>query len=504
MANIQPFNLTSGLMPGRSVHDLSYEKKFTCDMGQLIPVMCDEVVPGDYFDISNMSILRMQPLVAPVLHEINMYTHYFFVPYRILDNTFEDFITRGVTGDTVVAPPTWNPTLNTEGSLWDYLGFPIDVDCAGCYPLDYPRRAYNMVWNEYYRSQDLQSEVLLSNEQILNRGWERDYLVSALPFQQRGTSPAVPLTGVTSAEWASADFTQAAGGANIEVSAFAFDNNFYINNAFGKNNAELALDNNIVDLSTASSFDIADLRAVVQIQKWMERNARTGARYVEQLKAHFGVSPRDERLQRPEYIGGTKAPVIVSEVLQTSSTDAVTPQGNLAGHGISVVSQSAGTYHAKEYGLIIGMMSVMPVSAYQQRIDRQWLRKTTFDFYFPEFAHLAEQGIENAEVCVIDGETAHNQAVFGYAGRYDEMRVKHDMVCGKMRTTYNYWHLGRLFDDSSTLTAPALNDDFIVCSPRKDIFAVPTEPGLIISFGNIIKAHRPIPVTSEPGLMDHF
>lgn len=260
-------------------------------------------------------------------------------------------------------------------------------------------------------------------------------------------------------------------------------------------NAKAFFNDNTVDLSVASTFDIADLRLAFQIQKWMERNARAGVRYTEFLKSHFGISPRDERLDRPEYIGGSKVPIIISEVLQTSSTDATTPQGNLAGHGITVSDAYCGKYLAQEYGLIIGIMSVMPRSAYSQGINRQWLRRTKYDFYFPEFANLSEQAILKAEILAKDADSTHNQDIFGYQGRYDEMRTKQSLVCGDMRSTFDYWHLGRQFNAGSP---PALNADFIKCVPRKDVFAVPSEPGLIVSFGNIIKAFRPLPYISNP------
>ena len=231
----------------------------------------------------------------------------------------------------------------------------------------------------------------------------------------------------------------------------------------------------------------------------MERNARAGARYTEFLKSHFGVSPRDERLDRPEYCGGTKTSVIVSEVLQTSSTDQTTPQGNLAGHGISAASQKACKYRVQEFGVIMGIFSVVPRTAYQQGIDRQWLRRTRYDFYSPEFAHLSEQAIEQAEILATDTE-ADNTKIFGYQGRYDEMRVKRSMVCGQMRETFDYWHLGRIFDPQDP---PELNEDFVTCIPDKRIFAVPGEPGLIVNIGNNVKAVRPLPSMSQPGFIDH-
>ena len=331
---------------------------------------------------------------------------------------------------------------------------------------------------------------------------KKDYYTSALLWQQRGTAPALPISGTTSAIWSDATFdSSVAPGASVGVSITPSDNKFRINNVPAIDNLKAALLDNVVDLSSASTFDIADLRLAFQIQKFLERNARAGARYTEFLHAHFAVSPRDDRLQRPEYIGGSKAPVIVSEVLQTSSTDAVTPQGNLAGHGITVSNAYCGKYYAKEFGLIIGIMSVMPRTAYSQGINRQWLRRTKYDFYFPEFANLSEQAIEKAEICATD-VAAHNTALFGYQGRYDELRTKDSMVCSQMRVggVYDYWHMARAFDIANP---PVLNDDFVKCVPRKDIFAVPSEPGLIVSFGNVIHAYRPLPLSAEPGLVDH-
>ena len=261
-----------------------------------------------------------------------------------------------------------------------------------------------------------------------------------------------------------------------------------------------ALGANIVDLSSATTFNVSDLRLAFQVQKWLERNARGGARYVEFLRSHFGVSPRDDRLQRPEYIGGSKSPVIISEVLQTAGTGVTgqtTPQGNMAGHGISVNQSHCASYYAQEFGVVIGLMSVMPRTAYQQGINRQWLRQTKYDFYFPEFANLSEQAIEGAEIYA-SATAADNVSVFGYQGRYDEMRYKPNLVCGQLRDTYDYWHLGRQFTSK-----PLLNDSFIQCVPRKDVFAAQTEPALIVQFGNLIKAVRPLPRLAEPGLIDH-
>lgn len=483
MGNI--FNRTGNIKPGKSAFDLSYDKKFSTDMGLLIPVMCDEVVPGDVFKMGNEIVLRFQPLIAPILHEVNIYVHYFYVPYRILWDEWEDFITGGPEGDLTPTLPTWEPTNTDIGSLWDFLGFPTGVDPAGAYPIDFPRSSYNKIWNDYYRDENLQTEIDLDGQIIKRRAWEKDYFTSALPWQQRGTAPALPISGTSSAVWS--------GPNSFNQFAMLGDSAGQI--PYNQNTHDL-LENNTVDLSSATTFNVSDLRLAFQVQRWLERNARAGARYTEFLFAHFGVSPRDERLQRPEYIGGTKSSIVISEVLQTSETD-VSPQGNLAGHGVSANRNLVGSYRAKEYGLIMGILSVMPRTAYQQGINRQWLRRTKYDFFFPEFANLSEQAIETAEIFATDVDT-ENETIFGYQGRYDEMRVKSSMVCSQMRTTFDYWALTRIF-----ASAPLLNESFIECNPSKRIFAVQDEDTLIINFANKIKAIRPMPVMANPGLIDH-
>lgn len=510
---MNPFQVVRQNRPGRSVFDLSYEKKFTCDMGQLIPVLCEEMVPGDSFKIGNHMVIRFNPTVAPFLHEVNAFVHYFKVPLRILWDDWEDFISGGDDGEFADPLPRWEPTPfvvgppyvpngNGKGSLWDYLGLPIEVDPDGAYPVDFIRRAYNRIYNEYYRDQNLITEVAETNEAILNRAWEKDYFTSALPWQQRGITPALPISGVGSAVWDPAIFTNTAppsGSLGFGTTAGAHNIATGSTNTNQRDNAVAFFNDNTVDLSEATTFDIADLRLAFQVQRWMEANARAGVRYTEFLRMHFGVAPRDDRLDRPEYIGGSRSPVIVSEVLQTSSTDATTPQGNLAGHALVADSNFVGTVFAEEFCLVVGILSVMPRTAYQQGIDRQYLRQTRFDYYFPEFANLSEQQIQRAEIYA-SNVAAQNQTPFGYQGRYDEMRIKRNMVCADMRDDFDYWHLGRKFS-----SAPALNQTFIECNPAetKRIFAVQSVPGLVVNFGNRIKAIRPLPVIAQPGLIDH-
>lgn len=502
----QVFRHVGGVRPGRSAFDLSYEKLLTCDMGELIPVLCDEAVPGDIWEIGNMAVLRFQPLVAPIMHQVNMYVHYYFVPYRLIWDDWELFITGGPDGTDTTVPPCFDDDIavtpkNGKGTLWDYFGFPVDVDPDGAYPSDFPRRAYLKIYNDFYRDENFIDELDITdqdNYEVLYRAWEKDYFTSALASQQRGTSPAFPIVGTTSAVWDDALFIDSATGTDLRASNTASTLGIRLEGATPRVNARDTFNENTVDIGSATPLDISDMRLGFQIQRWLERNNRAGARYTEFLKSHFNVSPSDDRLQRPEYIGGSKTPVIVSEVLQTSETDG-SPQGNMAGHGIAVSAKYCAKYRVKEFGLIMGIMSVMPKPVYQQGINRQWLRTTRYDYYFPEFANLSEQAIMNVEIFATGVDT-DNVDLFGYQGQYDEMRIKHNMVCGDFRDTYDYWHMSRQFAGPA---APVLNQSFVECVPRKDCFAAPSEPGLLVQFGNLIKALRPLPLIANPGYIDH-
>lgn len=577
----KPFLSVKTLKPSRSVFDLSHDKLMTGDMGKLYPILAMEMNPGDTFKFANEIVLRMQPLNAPILHEISVSTHYFFCPYRILMEEWTDFISGGTDGEyggssregdlpseAAIALPRWRPTNNAVGSLWDYLGFPVDVVPEGALPLDFIRRCYNRIWNEYYRDETLQDEVSEENEDILSRNWKKDYFTSALQSQQRGVAPAMPLSGsvpvsitrdaVFSGSLAisstySTSLSSLTGTYSVQMvfvsralteieqtaTEFSLSSlDYVITNIQDQNlvrvvnvgvmtwsisggtltamldvtytvtaspsatpvlrvngvNCILSRYSGAGDLSDASSFDVKDIRLAFQIQRWLELANRGGVRYTEFLRSFFGVSPRDDRLQRPEYIGGSKQPVIISEVLQTSSTDnEPTPQGNMAGHGISTARTYVGRYTAVEYGIVMGLMSIMPTPKYQQGINRQWLRRTKFDFLFPQFTHLSEQAIEEAEIYATNSEN-DNRRIFGYNEVYDELRYMPSIICGKMRDTFDYWHLARKFS-----SAPALNSDFIKCNPSKRIFAVPSEDGFIISVGNYVRAVRPLPRYGTPG-----
>jgi len=266
-------------------------------------------------------------------------------------------------------------------------------------------------------------------------------------------------------------------------------------------NFKVWFDTNHIDVSQIATFNVNELRFAFQLQKYFERGARGGYRYIEQLRARFGVHPRDSRLQRPEYIGGTRSHLFFSEVLQTSSSDGVTPQANMAGHGITSPAGFAGRYRVEEYGCIIGVLRVLPRPAYQQGINRQWQVSVVEDLYSPEFANLGEQAIRVSEIYAT-GVKINDDDTFGYQGRWDEFRYIPDSVMSDMRDVFSHWHLGRKFD-----TRPYLNASFVECDGQtqsmKRIFAVQNVQGLIVNFGNVVSAARPLPVISEPGLIDH-
>jgi hypothetical protein len=548
------FSSVLGNKVGRSVFDLSHVKRFTCDMGQLIPVYFDECVPGDTRKIGMQCVTRFQPLVAPILDSVDLTVHYFFVPTRLLMSKEEDwntFLTGGKDGrDESISLPLFDFSNFSDGkydqevtpfstgirqgkySLWDYFGLPVgnfgsgvsyDMVRSKNNVLGFCQRAYNLVWNEYYRDENVVDPAGLGNSTILYRAWKKDYFTSALPWQQRGVAPALPLSGTVPVTFsgpfalnslAIGTFEGSAVNPVVGVESGGYKPVSFLSTVpFNAGTTLNYLKGNLAstasaDLANAATFDVATLRQCVQIQRWLELNARGGVRYTEFLRSHFGIAPKDEVLGRPEYIGGTKSSIVISEVLQTSRTEETTesqkgsPLGRLAGHGLGASSDYICTYTSKEFGYIIGIASWMPKPSYQQGINRIFTRKTKFDFYFPEFAHLSEQAVKNGEIYATG--TDRDSEIFGYQGAYNEMRYMPSFNCADMRDTFSYWHLGRIFT-----SAPSLNAGFLTTNPkysggiRKDIFASQNEPGLLVQFANIVKAIRPLPVYGTPGFVDH-
>ena len=519
--------------PGTNVFDLSHERKLSMKMGNLVPIMLNEVVPGDKFQINTEILMRMAPMLAPIMHRLNVYTHYFFVPTRLVWDDFEEFITGGRLGPQPGVPgpvppffqrKTENRSMDTaEGTLADYMGIPpvYKTGTPATWPVDnlkwsaLPFRAYQLIYNEYYRDQNLEAEIPIvktSGEQsdftnmhtMRSRAWEKDYFTSALPWPQRGGDVHMALGDSATIKYDKTTgkyqhLVQSSGTAGVAGQLSSADDVNEVGNVrMQALNTGLNIDPNdtlFADLSDAKGGTINELRRAMRLQEWLEKNARGGARYVEQILSHFGVRSSDARLQRPEYLGGGKTPVKISEVLQTSETDS-TAQGNASGHGLATgVSHQAKRFF-EEHGYIIGIMSVLPRTSYQQGMERLWYRNDRFDYYWPEFANIGEQPVLNKELYCTGDEDIDN-GTFGYQSRYAELKTGRSSVHGEMRSSLSYWHMGRIFS-----SAPALNSTFVIAKPTRRIFPVVegSEDHLYVHLYNNIKARRPMPKFGVPTL----
>ncbi|MEM3318499.1 MAG: major capsid protein [Thermoplasmatales archaeon] len=501
----------------RNVFDLGHERKFSMNMGDLVPILCEEVIPGDTFKMNSEVFLRMAPLVAPIMHRVNVYTHFFFVPNRLIWQDWEKFITGGENGNELPIRPfgriaSSNYQSYGKGSLADYLG--VSVFQEPQVPVEYnalPFRAYQLIYNEYYRDQNLESPIIIrktsglldANEYeatrvIRKRAWEKDYFTSALPWTQRGGDVHLPLSGEADIMFKEGGqtFTKFADG-TIRPNVQTFQ-------SFGNGELEetqgdaFTLDNSSslqADLTSATASTIEELRRATKLQQWLERNARTGSRYIEQILAHFGVRSSDARLQRPEFLGGGKSPVTISEVLQTSSTDTTSPQANMAGHAISVGSSHTFKKFFEEHGYVIGIMSILPKTAYMQGTRRHFYKSDKFDYYWPEFAQLGEQPVYKGELWSdFDGDDLET---FGYQSRYAEYKFIPSTVHGDFKDNLDHWHMSRKFANE-----PALNEQFIKADPTQRVFAVtdPNYPKVYVQLYNNLKAIRPIPYFNTPML----
>jgi hypothetical protein len=497
---------------GSNVFDLSHDVKMSFKMGGLYPTAVMECVPGDKVKIGTETMLRFAPLIAPVMHKVNVTTHYFFVPNRILWPNWEQWIT----GNLDVTPPWMYYVANSipVKSLGDYLGLPTGIAYNGepypspnaqvCSP--FPIAAYNKIYNEYYRDQNLQSPLVdvltdgenagmqtIATQSVKPRAWQHDYFTSCLPWAQKGDAVTIPIGDVTisyddtvgNTVYRNLDGTPAT---NLAEAKYTDGGGMPRTNA--TTGTRFNVDNSSQLYGTAEAADINSLRRAFRLQEWLERNARGGTRYIESILAHFGVKSSDARLQRPEYLGGSKGKMVISEVLSTAET--TLPVGNMAGHGISVSGGNEFKYSVEEHGWIIGLISVTPETAYQQGVHRSLLKLNRLDYFWPTFANIGEQEVKNVELFAGGNETGET---FGYVPRYAEYKFLNSRVAGEMRTSLDYWHLGRKF-----ATKPNLNGAFIQCDPSTRIFAV-EDPEVDNIYGHIfnnIKAIRKMPKYGTP------
>lgn len=510
-------NMFSSVLPkrvGSSKFNLSHERKMSMQMGNIVPIMVQEVLPGDKFRVNSEIFMRFSPLIAPIMHRVNVWTHYFFVPNRLLWSEWEDFITGGKDGDLEPTAPylsinSGSAAIYINGSLADYLGVPTTDGLTVTQPIGVsalPFRAYTKIYDDYYRDPNLidpidftldggnitDSGEIAKITAIRGRAWEKDYFTSALPWAQRGASAAVP------------------GSPNYSQLGTVYDDSGNLvtssgTGVFDHSNASGQLQDASSNYRTLHNLDsidvdINDLRSAVRLQEWLERSARGGPRYIEQILSHFGVRSSDARLQRAEYLGGGKQPVVISEVLQTTgeqTPSTFNPLGTMGGHGVSVGNSNRFARRFEEHGWIIGCMSVLPKTAYQQGLDRSFTRWDKLDYYWPEFAHLGEQEVLNKEVFTDYEGSGTNDLTFGYQSRYADYKYKQSSVHGEFKDDFKFWHMGRIFS-----SLPSLNQSFVQADPTQRIFAV-TDEGvhkLYVQVFNNVSALRKMPYYGTPAL----
>lgn len=512
------FSQVKGHRPKRTKFDLSHERKLSCKIGQLVPILCDEVVPGDTFSINSEVLVRMAPTLAPIMHRVNVYVHYFYVPNRIIWEPWKDFIT-GV--DTEISIPTLDesmaPAPIQKGSVADYLGVPI-----GKYPSEMgeiselPFRAYTAIYNEYYRDQNLQPEVDFEHSTFWNkmgiqepfrRAWEKDYFTSALPWAQK--TPTGQPVGIP----VEPNYIDTGSLAINPDGSFASNGPLEIKEGGAiTDSTQSVIIKNMVD-GQEMEININEFRQAHRIQKWFERQARSGSRYVETMLSHYGQKIPD-LYDRPEFLGGGKTPLVISEVINQNANQSGTtgdtnmPLGDMAGHGVAIGKMNRTKSHFKEHGWVIGIMSVMPKTAYQDGLHKSFFRKDRFDFYWPEFANLGEQPILQKELQYTD-DPNDNETTFGYQSIYADYKYKGSSVHSDMRDELDYWHMGRKMPTSSKVT---LNSNFINCEDTEvsRVFAVPTNEDpekpygrkdhLWVQVYNSVQATRPMPYYGTPTL----
>lgn len=480
----------------RSKFSLSNTKLLSCDLGELIPMGLTEVLPGDSIQQATSCLVRFAPLLAPVMHTTRITLSHWFVPNRLIWDEWEDFITGGPDGNNTSVFPTITTPASVGfavGSLADYLGVPPGVASREVSAL--PFRAYALIFNEWYRDQDLQSELVIdktsgpdttTSVDVQNVAWEKDYFTTARPWEQKGPAITIPIG--TRADVKGIGILDSASPTNpglnyLETGSGSVAPPVYTqdkSHAFKSTGAAVGSRPDIyADLSGASAVTVNLLREALALQRFEEARARFGSRYTEYLR-YLGVRSSDARLQRPEFLGGGTYPVQFSEVLQTA--EGSDPVGELRGHGIGAARSSRYRRFFEEHGYVLSMLSVKPRTIYADGLERTWNRRTREDYWQRELQHIGQQAVMNKEVRFAH---ATPDGTFGYQDRYDEYRGQWSSIAGEFRDTLDFWHFARTFSSD-----PALNASFIKCVPTENPFAVPSTDVLYIMAKHSIQARR--------------
>jgi hypothetical protein len=492
----------------RGKFDLSHYKLLSGNQGTLLPIGLTEVLPGDTVQHATSLLLRTQPLVTPVMHPVHVKVHHWFVPFRLLWDNWEDFITGGPNGNDASVFPTVTVNNAAVGSLQDYLGIPTGV-AQNVSVSALPFRAYQLIFSEWYRDQDLVTEPLISTADGLDvttenglkyAAWEKDYFTTARPWAQKGTEISLPI-GDTAPVVSDGTYVNITAGGNINAEMKIFDDGVSqsklgLNYDTSPSPGAVLWGNNTgleANLAASTGATINDIRLAMALQRYQEARARFGSRYTEYLRS-LGVRSSDARLQRPEYLGGGKQTIQFSEVLQTAPDAGGGVVGSLKGHGIAAARSNRYRRYFEEHGYIMSMLCVRPRTMYIEGLPRTWNRRVKEDFYQKELAHIGQQEIKNKEIYMRG--IAADEDTFGFQDRYDEYRRMESSVHGEFRTTLNSWHMARDF-----ASMPALNGSFVTSDPTNRIYAATNAAQLYIMAYHSMKARR---ILSQTGTSHIF